>query len=159
GFSVCEILEGEVAFGPEGRYVHELVVPFLRAQPPSRRSAVRSVPAVERRFAPGSHWLYAKLYSGVAIADEVLRDVVLPLVIRDGFSQAVNRWFFLRYSDPDTHLRLRFCGTPDMLASYVAPMLHAAVARQLTDGRIWRVQLDTYEREVERYGGPDGIEV
>src|SRR5262249_40234366 len=27
----------------------------------------------------------------------------------------------------------------------------------LDDGRLWRVQLDTYEREVERYGGPEGI--
>jgi thiopeptide-type bacteriocin biosynthesis protein len=28
----------------------------------------------------------------------------------------------------------------------------------LADGRLWRVQLDTYERETERYGGDLGIE-
>ena len=29
--------------------------------------------------------------------------------------------------------------------------------RWLADGRLWKVQLDTYEREVERYGGPEGM--
>jgi len=29
----------------------------------------------------------------------------------------------------------------------------------LDEGRMWRLQLDTYEREIERYGGPVGIEL
>jgi thiopeptide-type bacteriocin biosynthesis protein len=29
----------------------------------------------------------------------------------------------------------------------------------LDDGRMWRLQLDTYEREIERYGGPVGVEL
>ena len=29
----------------------------------------------------------------------------------------------------------------------------------LDDGRMWRLQLDTYEREIERYGGASGIEL
>ena len=36
-------------------------------------------------------------------------------------------------------------------------MLLAAAAPLLDAGRLWRLQLDTYEREVERYGGPEGI--
>jgi len=27
----------------------------------------------------------------------------------------------------------------------------------MEEGSVWRLQLDTYQREVERYGGPDGI--
>jgi len=27
------------------------------------------------------------------------------------------------------------------------------------EGRVWRIQWDTYEREIERYGGPGGIEI
>src|SRR5262249_54018336 len=37
--------------------------------------------------------------------------------------------------------------------------LQKAAAPLLADGRIWKVQLDTYEREVERYGGPEGMEI
>jgi thiopeptide-type bacteriocin biosynthesis protein len=39
----------------------------------------------------------------------------------------------------------------------VLPALQAAAAGLLDDGRLWRVQFDTYEREVERYGGMEGI--
>jgi len=42
---------------------------------------------------------------------------------------------------------------------WVRPLLDEALAPLLADGRLWRVQLDTYEREVERYGGPEGIEI
>src|SRR5262249_42429974 len=68
-------------------------------------------------------------------------------------------WFFVRYADPDTHLRVRFHGDPERLRSRVQPALERAVAPLLDDGRLWRVQLDTYEREVERYGGPEGVAI
>src|SRR5262249_45468126 len=61
------------------------------------------------------------------------------------------------YGDPDWHLRLRFHGLPARLHGEVLPALQAAAGPLLADGRLWRVQLDTYEREVERDGGPEGI--
>src|SRR5262249_37635552 len=108
-------------------------------------------------FPPGSEWLYVKLYTGPAILDQVLRDVVGPLVETVLRAGAVDRWFFIRYGDPDWHLRLRFHGEPARLHPAVLPALQAAAAPLLAGGRAWRLQLDTYEREVERYGGPEGI--
>jgi thiopeptide-type bacteriocin biosynthesis protein len=112
---------------------------------------------VARSFPPGSEWLYAKLYTGPATADGVLRDVVKPVVDTVLRTGAADRWFFIRYGDPDWHLRLRFHGQPARLQAEVLGALQAAAAPLLEDGRLWRVQLDTYEREVERYGGADGI--
>jgi len=37
------------------------------------------------------------------------------------------------------------------------PLLHRKLAPALAAGHCWRIQIDTYEREVERYGGPNGI--
>ncbi len=156
-----------IAHGPEGRFVHEIVVPFVqesgvRGQPAGVRkheSGNRSQGSVARRFPPGSEWLYVKLYTGPALTDEVLRDVVRPAtdsVLRSG---AADRWFFIRYGDPDWHLRLRYHGQPDRLLGEVFPALQSAAAPFLEDGRIWRMQIDTYEREVERYGGPAGMEL
>jgi len=112
---------------------------------------------VRRRFPPGSEWLYAKLYTGVAGADYVLREVVRPVVEKAIGSGATDRWFFIRYGDPDWHLRLRFHGSPETLREGIIPALHETTAPLLGDGRIWRTQFDTYEREVERYGGAQGI--
>jgi len=44
-----------------------------------------------------------------------------------------------------------------MLHAEVLPALQAAAAPLLEDGRLWRVQYDTYVREVERYGGAAGV--
>ncbi|MEA2901181.1 MAG: lantibiotic biosynthesis protein [Actinomycetota bacterium] len=143
--------------GPEGRFVHELVVPFTRSGVPRpATTAVRPpAPTSVRRFPPGSGWLYAKLYTGTATADRVLVDAVRPLV-DDALAQGVaDAWFFVRYGDPDWHVRVRLHGDPAPLLA----RLHQATAPLLDDGRVWRVQLDTYEREVERYGGDAGVEV
>jgi thiopeptide-type bacteriocin biosynthesis protein len=145
--------------GPEGRFVHELVVPFVQAAPPRPDTVARHATGsqVRRRFPPGSEWLYAKLYTGTGTADHVLTRLVGPLVRSALASGAADEWFFARYNDPDWHLRLRLHGEPGRLLAEVMPRLHAAAAPLLEAGQLWRLQLDTYEREVERYGGDHGI--
>jgi len=156
------------ATGTEGAFAHELIVPFVRQaeiysplrgvsgkQAPT--SVLSSVSSVARRFAPGSEWLYAKIYCGTVTADQVLRDVIHPVMRKAVSFGATDQWFFIRYSDPDSHLRVRFHGQPDWLREEVFPALQAALAPLLDDGRVRRLQLDTYEREVERYGGDLGI--
>jgi thiopeptide-type bacteriocin biosynthesis protein len=154
--------------GPEGRFVHQVVVPFVRSAPKKtvsippdsrhqRAYATRSPGTLPRSFPPGSEWLYAKLYTGAATAEEVLTTVVRPtteVALRSG---AADCWFFVRYGDPDWHIRLRWHGQPGRLQNEIWPALRAAAEPLLEDGRVWRLQLDTYEREVERYGGAEGI--
>jgi thiopeptide-type bacteriocin biosynthesis protein len=149
--------------GPEGHFVHELVVPFVQVAPPrpepgnAAPQATRSL--VRRQFPPGSEWLYAKLYTGTGTADQVLGHLVGPLVRPWLASGAADAWFFIRYGDPDWHLRLRLHGEPRRLHAEVLPRLQAAAAPLLEVGQLWRLQLDTYEREVERYGGDRGVEL
>jgi thiopeptide-type bacteriocin biosynthesis protein len=142
--------------GPEGRYTHELVVPFVgEGTPPAPEQRTTASITVPRRFAPGSDWLYAKLFTGTGSADGVLIDAVRPLVegcLADGLADS---WFFVRYGDGGWHLRVRLHGD----AAAMLPRLHAATKPLLADGRLWKVQLDTYEREVERYGGDAAMEL
>lgn len=146
------------ARGPEGRFTHELVVPFVRvrAEAPKPQATPRPV-AVRRSFPVGSEWLYAKLYTGTATLDRVLCDCIRPLVDALLAAGAADGWFFVRYGDPDWHLRLRLHGAPGRLGTEVLPALERAVSPLCADGRVWRVQLDQYEREVERYGGDEGM--
>lgn len=154
------------ASSPDGRYIHELMLPFTRradggqqidhASSPVLRAS-RPTRHVARSFPPGSEWLYVKLYSGVAGSDQLLREVVAPVVQKLESAGGCDNWFFLRYADPEPHLRLRFHGEPDRLLSALLPALHAAAAPWLRAGLLSRVQLDTYEREVERYGGGEGM--
>jgi thiopeptide-type bacteriocin biosynthesis protein len=151
--------------GPEGRFVHELVVPFVRTAagtaglpvPVAERQPRCPARTVTRLFPPGSEWLSTKLYVSATGLDQVLQEVAGPVVEAALRTGAVDRWFFVRYGDPDWHLRLRWHGEPARLQAEVFPALQTAVAPLLENGRIWRMQLDTYEREVERYGGPEGV--
>ena len=166
-----------VAHGPEGSFRHELVIPFERlrdeSMAPERvspdigsvesRSALapdRSTPTGKesRRFLPGSEWLYAKLYCGTSEADHILREVVRPVVNEALRTGAARRWFFIRFGDPDWHLRLRFSGESTRLVAELLPLLHDRAEGLSREGRLWRLEFDTYDRELERYGGPSAIE-
>lgn len=146
-----------VAEGPEGRFRAELVIPFTAPPSRPRRAAdMAAAPRVRRTFPPGSEWLYAKLYTGPAVADDVLRDLVAPFVADTLGAGDADGWFYLRLGDP-WHLRLRLHGEARRLASQVLPRLGAAVEAMSGDGRVQRVEFGTYEREIERYGGDDAI--
>jgi thiopeptide-type bacteriocin biosynthesis protein len=162
------------ATSPEGALCHELIVlfetapaataaPLVAAKPaapaPSAAPAVAHDAQVERRFFPGSPWLYLKIYTGPATADAVLRDYVAPAIAEAAERGLYERWFFVRYADPDPHVRLRFAGHPQRLTGELLPAVHAALAPASAAGLVWRIAVDTYEREVERYGGPAGIEL
>ena len=149
--------------GPDGHYAHELIVPFTLEQGDAaqipRRRAPTSVRESRRRFQPGSEWLYANLYGPVAGADRVLVEHVGPLARSLRETGLVDRWFFIRYADPERHLRVRFHGRPRDLLREVLPALHEATANPMAAGLLSRISLDTYEREIERYGGVEGTQL
>ncbi len=146
--------------GPEGCFVNEVVIPMVRraksdvvprAEPPHQS---------ERRigaFAPGSAWMSAKIYAGPGQCDALLTDVVETVSRKALATGVARRWFFLRYADPDWHLRVRWEGEPEPMAAELLPALHAALAPWLEDRRVHQLQLDTYQRETRRYGGPEAI--
>ena len=151
----------------EGHFCHDLNVPLVLRPRTAPRTASTTqtvespsmaVPAVDKRVRthpPGSEWLYVKLYGGNVVLDEVLTTVLPALVEASVATGAVSRWFFIRYADPQDHVRIRFHGAPDRLQREVLPLLTQTLNPLLSAGRVWKVQLDTYEREIERYGGVD----
>ena len=148
--------------GPEGRFFHELVIPFTRRTAESHAPLEsRTAPSllIRRTFPPGSEWLFAKLYTGTATADRVLSEDIAPLAAEMIASGAARRWFFIRYSEGGWHLRLRFQGDPRVLRERVQPELESMAQRLIDTGAAWKLQFDTYEREVERYGGAEAIEL
>jgi thiopeptide-type bacteriocin biosynthesis protein len=145
------------ATGPEGAFCHEVVVPFHRPVVTGRPSPAPPPGHLPRRFPPGSAWLYVKAYCGPAAADTVLRDAVSAAIAAARQRGALEQWFFVRYGDPDWHVRVRVAGQPDRLRDEVQPLLTDALAPLVGAGLVWRAQLDTYEREVERYGGDQGM--
>ncbi|MEW6284274.1 MAG: thiopeptide-type bacteriocin biosynthesis protein, partial [Candidatus Eremiobacterota bacterium] len=135
--------------GPGGRFVVELVVSLALRRPvprPAGRVAQR-VAGLERLRPPGSEWLYLKLYTAPEQEDDLLLGPV-----RGWLEREVDGLFFARYLDPDPHLRVRLRGEPAKLLP-----LAAEAGELVTAGLCTRVAVDTYEREIERYGGDRGL--
>jgi lantibiotic biosynthesis protein len=141
--------------GAGGGYTNELIIPLTKnigqtLTNTSHQSVLDSV-AAKRMFLPGSEWYFVKIYCGVKTADKVLVDVVKPL-IDELFAQGkILKWFFIRYADPDHHIRIRFFGEGNFYAR-VTKMLNTALAPYVESNLIRKVQTDTYNRELERYG-------
>jgi len=107
---------------------------------------------VKRTFIPGDRWVYFKIYTGYKTSD-ILLSKVLPQVINQLKAEhSVEKWFFLRYSDPYYHLRIRFYVNDSQGILHVISTINEAIAQYVNDDLIWKVQIDTYQRELERYG-------
>ena len=86
------------------------------------------------------------------MADALLTDAIKPLcekLVRNGI---IDQWFFIRYSDPQLHLRIRFHVTHTDAVGVLIREIHAVIGPFVGQDLVARIQTDTYQREIERYG-------
>ncbi|MEU6945400.1 lantibiotic dehydratase [Streptomyces sp. NPDC046316] len=145
------------AQGPHHAQVpHDAQVQNAEATRRSRRPVLVHRPTDHTaQHLPGEEWLYAKLYAAQDTHDEVLH-ACLPALVRE-VGDTLHSWHFVRYRDPEPHIRLRLHGEAASLRTTVLPRL-AAVGRNWQEtGLIKGIVLDTYRPETDRYGGPDAL--
>ncbi|HYP42067.1 MAG TPA: lantibiotic dehydratase [Chloroflexia bacterium] len=166
--------------GPGGHFVTEFVVSMVlradrlttlktKSTPLAAEEDTRAanngrvdnlaVPATIRLRPPGSDWLFAKLYASRTLEEDLIANPLRDFAEQACASGLAEEWFFIRYSDPDPHIRLRFRGQPDRLTKELLPSLCTWAGGLMAEGRCLRFAFDTYDREVERYGGPAGTDV
>lgn len=132
----------------------EFVIPFFRNVEGSLQGAGTAPEILPRRmFLPGSEWLYVKIYAGRMTLDNLLSgrlSAVMRRLLDSGF---VKQFFFVRYNDPDPHLRIRFQGNPaELFHQTVLGELFHELEMEVESRAIHKIQTDTYQRELERYG-------
>ncbi|MBO0938940.1 lantibiotic dehydratase [Fibrella sp. HMF5335] len=135
-------------------YAHEVVIPFYNDKAQVLPGITQpDVELPQRRFSVGSEWFYLKIYTGEKASDELLTQSIYPTVQQLLQTQIIQAFFFIRYQDTDPHLRLRFRGNPHVeFYQYVVRAVEQAFHKAVTSGVVNRVQVDTYQRELERYG-------
>ena len=141
----------------------EYFVPYIRRASPEKNNEDGRLSAepdagppdvVTRSFYPGSEWCYAKIYTGLGTIDRIIIDAIAPMIQQLREAGDIDGWFFLRYSDPEPHIRVRMHRTQRGSMDRVMAGFNALIQPFLDNGRVWKIQLDTYVRETERYGGP-----
>ena len=107
---------------------------------------------MNRVFSLGSEWLYFKIYSGYKIADVILLEYLNEKIEELLTKNVIKKWFFIRYNDSDSHLRIRFQLNKSEDVFQIINELNPVFEDLLHINFIWKVQTDTYLREIERYG-------
>ncbi|PKV48448.1 thiopeptide-type bacteriocin biosynthesis protein [Aquimarina sp. MAR_2010_214] len=108
--------------------------------------------STKRTYILGDEWLYYKIYCGARTSDVLLTETIKPLTSQLLEKGLIDSWFFIRYGDPDFHIRIRF-HLPDIHAiGTVILHINAVMQRYIEQRVVYKLQTDTYIRELERYG-------
>ena len=97
-------------------------------------------------------WVYYKIYANPRVSNIVLKESIASFVsvfIEKGIFE---KWFFVRYADPDPHLRLRFYTTNAKQIERIQSALEAALKPYMKKLYIWKIEKAYYQREIGRYG-------
>lgn len=137
-------------------YANEIIIP-LKTGKTVTAPILNEIPTdtPKRIFPPGTEWTYIKIYSGAMDGERLLRKHIPQLIEKLKKTHLITKWYFVRYNDPDQHIRLRLLLTKkdkslpfqeitDEINYFFLPLIEL--------GKIHRIVYDTYEREIERYG-------
>ncbi|MET3606924.1 thiopeptide-type bacteriocin biosynthesis protein [Mucilaginibacter rubeus] len=128
---------------------HQFVVSlFNRGQVYTPAPVIREETSIIRDFVPGSEWVYLKVYGTPQSLQTLLTKTLFPWI--DDNRQRIEQWFFIRYTDTGTHLRLRF-RVDSALVKDLQYDLQALVNPLRITGLVQQAYFDTYQREIERY--------
>jgi thiopeptide-type bacteriocin biosynthesis protein len=139
-------------------YTNEIIIPFVKqadkidvinnVSNPKKTKLAKA----QRIFEPYSEWVYFKLYTGTKTADKILIQQIDKITHKLQKEGVINKWFFIRYADPKNHIRLRFKLTHTTDFTALNTIIKKELAGLVKQGIIWKIQTDTYQRELERYG-------
>lgn len=155
----------------DGRLIAEFVFPLVRRVPGAeemmeevsvaRQSDLkaegcsnRHIEAGQRIVLPGGSWFYAKLYGLDSRQDEFLGRYWEAFCRQCREAGIVDYAYYIRYTDPDRHIRARFHVRSEQGSVDLLPLFYQWTTTLLHEGMISKVVIDTYEPEIERYGGP-----
>lgn len=117
------------------------------------------------------YWLSVYVYFDGNIysdyCDDVIRDILAPFIGDKENQKYFEKYFFIRYSDSGSHLRIRFLGDPEKLKVELKPYFEYSVKKKLAvfiannnmNDEKFFVRWVPYEPEYKRYGGEEAIKI
>ncbi|MDF2476430.1 MAG: thiopeptide-type bacteriocin biosynthesis domain [Sphingobacterium sp.] len=157
--SVCEFIYDSFDSALKDKngdsFYNEILIPYKGDQLTTNTLILESPDfSIKREFPLGSEWLYIKLYSSERISDSLLESSIKNLVFELLNEKLIKKWFFVRYNDPDPHLRIRFNLNVENNHALQETIryINKHIETYVSQNKVSKVLYDTYERELERYG-------
>lgn len=107
-----------------------------------------------RNELPLENWIYFEIYLGQGSADEFVSTHLRHVTAELRACGLLKDWFFIRYqSELGFHLRVRVRPTDEERRQELTDAMLRRFRPLQSSGLLWRVRIEGYEPEVERYGG------
>ena len=104
-------------------------------------------------------WIFIKLYAEPSTLDRVLVSIIGVVIAEARHQHLLASWFFVRYSDPDNHLRVRLRASSKSRVFALKALLDTHLKPAVNSKELWKIQTDIYSPEYERYGGARGMQI
>ncbi|HHO5867730.1 TPA: thiopeptide-type bacteriocin biosynthesis protein, partial [Staphylococcus aureus] len=131
---------------------YEFVVP-INIQSKSHEERINNVTlfkdSKKRILTINDSLIYIKIYFSLGYREEILQELHMYLT-----KENISDYFFIQYNDPKPHIRLRLFSSPENLIHdlKIIEYLHSFEF-------VKKIDIADYEREIERYGGEEKIEL
>jgi len=99
---------------------------------------------------PGNNWLYFEIYTHPSRSNLLLYEIITPYLRT--VSSHIKSWFYIRYTIPTPHIRLRIQLKNTSSFHLVVNMLSTLLEDDIRSGLVSDLQIRPYYRETERYG-------
>lgn len=141
------------------KFTNEIVIALGSHRPiytPKKALPSALQKSLTRVFPPGSEWLYIKIYSGSKNVEDILIHVIGDFAAELINKKIIDKWFFIKYNDPEHHIRVRFHCTEPTNKSHewylITEQLQNLINAFIVEEQAIKITVDTYFREMERYG-------
>lgn len=132
-------------------FASELIIPYVALKEDKDLVVTNPIKSIKlefkdkREFFPGEEFLYLKIYCAKSMGQMVLMECLFPIFIEKNESDTI---FFIRYQDPEDHIRLRIRKENNGL---LIAGIYNRIKKYVTYKAIYKIQYDTYHRELDRY--------
>lgn len=135
----------------ERQYHAEFIVDFFHTDMLYPRYRLKRENLLSRDLLlPGDEWVYLELYVNPIMADDFLRNEIKSLIANR--HKNLKQWFFIRYNDPEDHLRLRLKPQDPKYLSDLIQHINQTLSGPRRSGHLKKVLIKEYDREIHRYG-------
>ena len=111
----------------------------------------------QRNKAIGSDWIYLKIYAKKLTLKKIVKNEIKKYGEQFIQGNYIDKYFYIHYIDNQRHLRIRYHNISQF--KEFMDKLHHFISYLNDTYDIYDIKLDTYEREIERYGGIDMMEI
>jgi thiopeptide-type bacteriocin biosynthesis protein len=137
------------------KYTNEIIIPNIKNINPKiesvRLNHFNTSLGKISKYSINSEWLYFKIYCGNTSAETLLSGVIHNFINLGIENELFESFFFIRYKDESSHLRLRFYNKDLKKQQLIFTQFNDALEMPLSQGIVSKVILDSYQRELTRY--------